>query len=230
MSIVENIKDVMINIAKAQSQRKNSENEKVTLVAVTKNHGVPAIKEALDAGILAIGENRVQEARMKFQEIGNCVQWHLIGHLQTNKVKQAIPLFDLIHSVDSENLALEINRIAEKHKKRQKVLLQLNISGETSKFGINPTQLPKMGRFISELEYVELAGLMTIAPNFEQIESTRPLFREMYQLYMELKTMNLQNTNINYLSMGMTNDYRVAIEEGANLIRVGTGIFGQREY
>ena len=231
MSILQNISKVNENIKAAQSKADDLHKGKpVTLVAVTKNHGVQPIKEALGAGIIAIGENRVQEATAKFQELGSCAQWHLIGHLQTNKVRQAVPLFDLIHSVDSNHLAVEINRVAEKYQKRQKVLIQVNVSGEESKFGIQPGVLMELSRFVAELEYVELAGIMTIAPHYEQVERTRPLFREMYQLYMELQKVNLANTKIEWLSMGMTNDYTIAIEEGANLVRVGTGIFGQREY
>ncbi|MDF2569779.1 MAG: Pyridoxal phosphate homeostasis protein [Sporomusa sp.] len=223
MSIAQNITEIQNKI----------DISKVKLVAVTKNHSVSAMLEALAAGITSVGENRVQEILVKYPEIqatGKSAEWHLIGHLQTNKVRQAVPLTDLIHSVDSDRLAIEIDKVASKLGKRQDVLLQVNIADEESKFGVEVGQVLKMANMISQLEHVRLCGLMTIAPFSENPEAVRPVFKELYQLFSELKGLKLANTEINWLSMGMTNDYMVAIEEGANLVRIGTGIFGSRQY
>jgi pyridoxal phosphate enzyme (YggS family) len=233
MSILVNLTQIIENINSAASRTSNrlvNESKGVKLVAVTKNHDVAAIREVIAAGAIAIGENRIQEATQKAQILKEQVEWHLIGHLQTNKVRQAVQLFDLIHSVDSEKLALEINRIAGALGKRQDVLIQVNMANEDTKFGIASKNALALGRFISNLEHVRLCGIMTIAPFYENIEQARPLFRNMYQLFMELKDVNLANTNIEWLSMGMTNDYIVGVEEGSNLVRIGTGIFGQRQY
>ncbi|WP_425061065.1 Pyridoxal phosphate homeostasis protein [Sporomusa carbonis] len=223
MSIAQNIAEIKSHI----------DINKVKLVAVTKNHDVSAMLEAIAAGITAVGENRVQEMLSKHPEItahaGRTVEWHLIGHLQTNKVRQAIPVADLIHSVDSERLALEIDKVAGKLNKRQDILIQVNVADEASKFGVRPEQALPLARLISQLENVRLCGLMTIAPFSENAEAVRPVFKELYQLFGELTAMNLANTEIKWLSMGMTNDYRIAIEEGSNLVRIGTGIFGSRK-
>ena len=222
MSIAQNIAEITAKI----------DTHKVKLVAVTKNHGVSSMLEALSAGITAVGENRVQEMLSKHPDIqaaGLTPEWHLIGHLQTNKVRQAVPLADLIHSIDSEHLAVEIDKVAAKLGKRQDILLQVNIADEESKFGAEIGQALPLAKIISQLEHVRLCGLMTIAPYTENPETVRPVFRELYQLYAELNGLNLKNTNIRWLSMGMTNDYMVAIEEGANLVRIGTGIFGSRQ-
>jgi len=202
----------------------------VKLVAVTKNHDVLAMEQAIAAGIMAIGENRVQEALGKSLALNGKVEWQLIGHLQTNKVRQAVSLFDLIQSVDSERLALEIDREAGKLGKRQDVLMQINVANEETKFGIAAKECMSFARFISQLEHVRLCGMMTVAPFHENTELSRPIFREMHQLFMELKAAQIANTEIEWLSMGMTNDYIIAIEEGSNLVRIGTGIFGQRQY
>lgn len=223
MSIVQNIAEIKSKI----------DTDKVKLVAVTKNHSVTAILEAITAGITAVGENRVQEMLSKhpaIQTAGKQAEWHLIGHLQTNKVRQAVPLADLIHSVDSERLAIEIDRVAGKMGKRQDVLLEINVAGEDSKFGVAASQTLQLAKQISQLEHVRLCGLMTVAPYVEDPEAVRPVFRELYQLFGELKTLQLRNTEIKWLSMGMTNDYLIAVEEGSNLVRIGTGIFGSRQY
>ncbi|MDF2635197.1 MAG: hypothetical protein K0R78_2071 [Pelosinus sp.] len=233
MSIVVNLTQIIENINSAVSRRNSrliNGSKDVKLVAVTKNHEVAAIREAVAAGVIAIGENRIQEATQKAQILKEHVEWHLIGHLQTNKVRPAVQLFDLIHSVDSEKLAIEIDRIAGALGKRQDVLIQINMANEDTKFGIASKNALALGTFISKLEHVRLCGVMTIAPFYEDIEQARPLFRNMYQLFMELKNVNLANTNIEWLSMGMTNDYIVGVEEGSNLVRIGTGIFGQRQY
>lgn len=233
MLITENLAQIIKNInatVNAESTTRINKSKHVKLVAVTKNHDVVAMEQAIAAGVLAVGENRVQEALGKSLALTAKVEWQLIGHLQTNKVRQAVPLFDLIQSVDSERLAVEIDRVAGNLGKRQDILLQINVANEDTKFGIAAKDCMSFAKFISELEHVRLCGTMTVAPFYENAELARPVFREMYQLFMELKTANLANTNIEWLSMGMTNDYIMAIEEGSNLVRIGTGIFGQRQY
>ena len=202
----------------------------VKLVAVTKNQGLAEMREALLSGIDAVGENRIQEATTKYAELGDLSEWHLIGHLQTNKVHLAVPIFQLIHSVDSERLALELNQAAGKIGKRQNILLQVNIAGEQTKYGVSPEQVIDMAWKISGCEHLCLRGLMTIAPFYEDKEKTRPVFRKLYELFSVLQGSMPPNTLIDSLSMGMTNDYVVAVEEGANIVRVGTGIFGARKY
>ena len=233
MFIAENLAHIIENINSARNKanniRRNISNN-VKLVAVTKNHDVAAMEEAIAAGVVTIGENRIQEATEKKKAITSSVEWHLIGHLQTNKVRQAVALFDMIQSVDSKRLAIEIDHAAGKIVKRQDILIQINVAHEETKFGITAKEVMSLGRFISTLENVRLCGLMTVAPFNDDTELTRPIFREMYQLFLELREANLVNTKVEWLSMGMTNDYQVAIEEGSNLVRIGTGIFGQRQY
>ena len=233
MFVADHITKIIDNINSAMEKRTTIQKNRldpVKLVAVTKNHTVPVIQEAIAAGILAIGENRIQEALLKSQTLDAKVEWQLIGHLQTNKARVAVSLFDLIQSVDSQRLAREIDQAAGKIQKRQDVLIQINVANEETKFGIAPTEMMALAQYISTLENVRLCGLMTVAPFYEDPELARPIFREMYQLFRKLKDAQLEHTNIEWLPMGMTHDYTVAVEEGANLVRIGTGIFGQREY
>ena len=233
MFIAENLAQIIENINSTANKTSNigeKISDRVKLVAVTKNHSVLAMEEAIAAGVMAIGENRIQEAIDKAQTLKTNVEWHLIGHLQTNKVRQAVSLFDMIQSVDSERLAMEINRAAGKIAKRQDVLIQINVANEDTKFGISAKDVMSLAQLISNLEHVRLCGLMTVAPFYENTELTRPIFREMYQLFMKLRDAKLVNTKVEWLSMGMTKDYMVAVEEGSNLVRIGTGIFGQRQY
>ena len=209
---------------------RNAVNHKlVTIVAVTKTQPVERIREAVNAGLTVLGENRVQEAAEKVPALaGMPVEWHLIGHLQTNKVKQAVALFSLIQSVDSLKLAAEIDRQARLAGKIQDVLLQINVAGEESKFGIDPADAVSLTSAMEALPNIRLCGLMTIAPFFAEAEQTRPIFRQTKQLYDQLKQSVAKPEQFCRLSMGMTHDYAVAIEEGANMIRVGSGIFGER--
>ena len=209
---------------------RNAVNHKlVTIVAVTKTQPVERIREAVNAGLTVLGENRVQEAAEKVPALaGLPVEWHLIGHLQTNKVKQAVALFSLIQSVDSLKLAAEIDRQARLAGKIQDVLLQINVAGEESKFGIDPADAVSLTSAMEALPNIRLCGLMTIAPFFAEAEQTRPIFRQTKQLYDQLKQSVAKPEQFCRLSMGMTHDYAVAIEEGANMIRVGSGIFGER--
>ena len=230
-NIKENLQVVRSEIARALERRKSaSRDEVIKLIAVTKNHEVEAMRIAIDEGAAEIGENRVQEAAEKYKLLDRQVTWHLIGHLQTNKAKQAVKIFDLIHSIDSEHIAESVNRAAKLNDKIQEVLIQVNLAKEDTKSGIYVEELDSLVEKVDELENLKLRGLMMIAPNYEDVEKCRPLFSEMYEIFQRLRQRKLKRANIKYLSMGMTNDYKIAIEEGANIVRVGTAIFGQRNY
>jgi len=231
MSIAENLARIANDVSMAVARRRqgvSGTGTQVKIVAVTKNQEAAAVREVIDAGTASIGENRVQEALAKAGVLDRRAEWHLIGHLQTNKVRQAIPLFELIHSVDSERLAREIDQVAAKTGKRQDVLIQVNAADEDTKYGITAGGVTELARMITRLEHIRLCGLMTIAPFFPNPEDARPVFKTMYDLFVALKAMQLSNSSIEWLSMGMTNDYVVAVEEGANLVRIGTAIFGPR--
>ena len=209
--------------------RKSIGNEDVVLIAVTKTQSVAVIREAAAAGLSVVGENRVQEAVEKAAQLTDLsLEWHLIGHLQTNKVKQAVALFSLIHSVDSERLACEIDRCARLAGKVQNVLIQVNVAGEESKSGIAPSKAEDLVLLMDSLPNLRLCGVMTIAPLVEDVELTRPVFREMRILFEQLRQKVLRPEEFRWLSMGMTHDYRIAVSEGANMIRIGTGLFGAR--
>ena len=228
--IAERLQGVKDNIKKAAENRSSEKKDDVLLIAVTKNHDVAAMREAIDAGVTDIGENRIQEAKEKYATLDREVTWHLIGHLQTNKVKQAVKIFDIIHSVDSLHLAEAINNAAAGINKIQKVLVQVNLAKEDSKSGIYEEDLDELLYKVDELANLQLMGLMCIAPNYEDVEECRPLFAKMYKIFQKVKEMDFKTANILYLSMGMTHDYQIAVEEGANMVRVGTGIFGPRQY
>ncbi len=201
--------------------------DKIILVAVTKNHGVEVMREAIDAGATDIGENRVQEAVAKFQTLDRKVTRHLIGHLQTNKAKAAVKLFDLIQSVDSQHLAAALNKAAASIGKIQDVLIQVNVAREPQKSGVLLEDLDALIKFVDEANNLRLRGLMMIAPNLEDVEQCRPFFKQMRKLFDELRPTR---EAFDFLSMGMTHDYKIAVEEGANVVRVGTAIFGARTY
>ncbi len=228
--IAERLQGVKDNIKNAAENRSSEKKDDVLLIAVTKNHDVAAMREAIDAGVTDIGENRIQEAKEKYATLDREVTWHLIGHLQTNKVKQAVKIFDIIHSVDSLHLAEAINNAAAGINKIQKVLVQVNLAKEDSKSGIYEEDLDELLYKVDELANLQLMGLMCIAPNYEDVEECRPLFAKMYKIFQKVKEMDFKTANILYLSMGMTHDYQIAVEEGANMVRVGTGIFGPRQY
>lgn len=228
--IKENLKIVQQHIQESIARRHNAASDEVLLVAVTKNHDVDAMREAIDAGTIVIGENRVQEASQKHESLNRNVTWHLIGHLQTNKVKLAVKLFDMIESVDSIKLAETINKEAGKINKVQKILVQVNLIKEASKTGIYLEDLDELLTKIDTLTNLKLMGLMFIAPKVDNLEDVRPMFAQMFQVFKQTQTKTFKQANIKYLSMGMTHDYQIAIEEGANIVRVGTGIFGPRQY
>ena len=216
IDIAKNLEDVRNRIEKAQ--QKSPTKNPVTLIAVTKNHP-PEFKD--------IGENRIQEAQEKFQHLNlDGIQKHLIGHLQTNKVNRAVELFDLIHSIDSKHLLRAVARSAEKIDKIQDILIQINLAHEESKSGIDLDSLDSLVEISQKLPSIRLRGLMFIAPNFEDVENTRPLFREMFSQFRRLR----DKMNLEILSMGMTHDFEIAIEEGATHVRIGTAIFGVRNY
>ncbi|WP_085022894.1 YggS family pyridoxal phosphate-dependent enzyme [Anaerovibrio sp. JC8] len=228
--IPERLQAVKDNIEAAKGRRSPDKNQDVLLIAVTKNHDIYAMREAIDAGITDIGENRIQEAKEKYETLDRDVTWHLIGHLQTNKAKQAVKIFDMIHSVDSLHLAEAINSAAANIGKVQKVLVQVNLAKEDSKSGVYAEDMEELLHKVDEMPNLQLMGLMCIAPNYEDVEDCRPLFAKMYEIFNKVKEMSFQTANIIYLSMGMTHDYEIAVEEGSNVVRVGTGIFGPRQY
>lgn len=228
MSMLENIQTILGEIEAAK--QRTGRTEKVTLIGVTKNNPVEAVVEAASYGITVVGENRVQEAKDKIAAYtGKPISWQLIGHLQQNKAKYAVQLFDMIHSVDSERILVEIDRCAERYAKVQDILLQINVAEEESKFGMKVEELPHMLELVQQLPHVRLRGLMCIAPNYENVEDVRPIFRIMRALFEEVKG-KFPTGQIQYLSMGMTHDYTIAVEEGATMVRVGTAIFGARQY
>ncbi len=229
--IARRYQDVLAKIDAAKARRTAvPQNAEVTLVAVTKNHDTAAMREAMAAGAVQVGENRVQEALKKYQEIGAAVTWHLIGHLQTNKARQAVKFADLIHSVDSLHLAQAIDSEAARIGKVQDVLVQVNLAKEESKSGVYAEDLEELLWQVDGLPHLRLCGLMCMAPNYDDVEKCRPLFRDMYKIYKKIQEFDFQRANIIYLSMGMTHDYQIAVEEGANIVRVGTAIFGPRQY
>ena len=230
MSIRENIDDITKKIE--NTCKKIGRNPKdITVIAVSKTVESKRAKEAVNAGINNLGENRVQELIKKYDELSDLdVKWHMIGHLQKNKVKYIIDKTVLIHSVESLSLAEEINKRAEKNNFVANVLIELNIGEEESKFGINEENVYDFITSMEQFENIRVLGLMTVAPFCENPEDVRWVFKKMKNIYDKISTMNLRNTEMNYLSMGMTNDYEIAIEEGSNIIRIGTAIFGARNY
>lgn len=199
--------------------------EEIKLVAVSKTVEIGRIKEAIDAGVTILGENYVQEAQKKIEEIGRSISWHFIGHLQSNKAKYAIRLFDMIHSVDSIPLAEELNRRAEKEGRAIDVMIEVNLSGETTKFGAEEEKAFGLARKIVDLKNLSLVGLMTMPPYFEDPELSRPYYIRLRELKEKMVKEGIQ---LKELSMGMSDDFEVAIEEGATYVRVGTAIFGAR--
>ena len=202
----------------------------VTLIAVSKTKPVSSIWEAYEHGCREFGENKVQELTQKQEVLPKDIRWHMIGHLQRNKVKYIVGKTALIHSVDSLRLAEEISREAVKKQVTVSILIEVNIAGEDTKFGVKPEDTETLVREISILPGIHIEGLMTIAPYVSDPEENRHYFAGLKQLSVDIKRKNIDNVNMNVLSMGMTGDYMVAVEEGASYVRVGTGIFGERQY
>ncbi len=208
----------------------NRDAESVRLVAVSKTIPAETVKDAIKSGVTILGENYVQEVREKFNALVQYpVSWHFIGHLQSNKAKYAVRLFDLIHSVDSLKLARELHKEAQKADKVQPILVQVNNSGEGTKSGISAKEVPGLISEISRMENLSIKGLMTMPPYFYQPEKVRPFFAALRELRDEIKKQAPANVSMEELSMGMTGDFEVAIEEGATLVRIGTAIFGERK-
>ena len=227
--IKENIKNVQSKIEQA-CKNAGRDLDTAHLIAVSKTKPVSMLQEAYDAGIRDFGENKVQEILEKYDKLPGDIRWHMIGHLQRNKVKYIIDKVCLIHSVDSLRLAEEISKEAVKHNLTMPVLIELNIGEEDSKFGLSLEDCEDMIHKISSLPNIEIKGLMTVAPFVENGEENRQYFTAMKQLSVDIMTKNIDNVCMDILSMGMTGDYETAIEEGATHVRVGTGIFGERNY
>ena len=224
-SIAENLERVREQIAQAAAKVGRAPGE-VELVAITKTHAAEKVREAIQAGQSLFGESRVQEGRAKIPELPSAIRWHFVGHLQKNKIRHALPLFEMIHSIDSLALAQEVNRIAEEEGMHPRVLLEINVAGEGSKFGFAPDKLREQMEALLALPRLSVLGLMTIPPLSEEPEASRKYFIQLRELRDRLQTEF--RVDFAQLSMGMTQDYAVAVEEGATLVRVGTAIFGER--
>ncbi len=225
----DNLIQVEQNIEEA-CRRAGRDRSEVTLIAVSKTKPAETLQEAYDLGVRVFGENKVQEMADKYEVLPKDIRWHLIGHLQRNKVKYIIDKAVLIHSVDSLRLAQTIEKEAKKHNLTAHILIEVNVAREESKFGIFPEDLEALVDEIAKLPHIQVDGLMTIAPFVSDPEENRPVFRELRKLSVDISAKKVDNVNMSVLSMGMTNDYQVAIEEGATMVRVGTGIFGARNY
>lgn len=227
--ISENLKEVRNKINEA-CQKADRSIDEVTLIAVSKTKPVSLLNEAYHNGCRHFGENKVQELVDKYEVMPKDIKWHMIGHLQRNKVKYIVDKVAMIHSVDSLRLAEEISKEAVKKNVNVSVLIEVNVAGEDTKFGVSPTETEDLIRSIANLPGISIEGLMTIAPYVDNAEENRQYFAQLKQLSVDISTKNIDNVNMNVLSMGMTGDYAVAIEEGASYVRVGTGIFGERQY
>lgn len=225
----DNLEKVCDNIREA-CDKSGRNYDDITLIAVSKTKPLSDIEELMTYGVKEYGENKVQELTEKYDNVSSPVNWHLIGHLQTNKVKYIVDKVKLIHSVDSVHLAKEIEKEAAKKNVVIDILIQVNIAHEDTKFGIDANQIYDLINEIKNYSHVRVRGLMTIAPFVENPEDNRVHFRNLYQLLLDIKSKNIDNVDMSILSMGMTNDYQIAIEEGATMVRVGTGIFGERNY
>lgn len=227
MSIAENLAQVKERIANA-AIRSDRSPESVKLVGVTKTVDVERIQAAVSAGLQILGENYVQEARDKIEQVGEQAKWHFVGRLQTNKAKYAVKLFDLIQTVDSMKLAVELNRRAHPLGRVIPILIQLNLAGEETKGGVDHAESLSLVRQISELPHLQVRGLMTMPPFFNDPERARPYFRQLRKLSQKIAAAGVPGVEMTEISMGMSGDFEAAIEEGATLVRVGTAIFGER--
>jgi len=224
-SITENLERVRLQIAQTAAKVGRAVDE-IELVAISKTHDAVKVREAIEAEQRLFGESRVQEARVKIPELPSNLRWHFVGHLQKNKIRHALPLFELIHSVDSLALARDINRIAEEDGLHPRILLEVNVAGEGSKFGFTPEKLREDLENLLALPRLSILGLMTIPPIAEEAEASRKYFVQLRELRDRLQTEF--HVDLAQLSMGMTQDFAIAVEEGATLVRVGTAIFGER--
>lgn len=227
------VKDQLIEIKahiKEAAQKAARSEEDITLIAVSKTYPVAAIEEAILEGCIDFGENHVQELMGKIESIKEKVNWHLIGHLQTNKVKYVIGKTALIHSMDSIRLAEEIEKQSAKKGIVTNVLVEVNVADEATKYGFKLDEVMEVMKHLNTMPHIKVQGLMTVAPYVENPEKNRPIFRKLYELSVDIQKQKLDNISTNILSMGMSNDYQIAIEEGATMVRIGTAIFGNRDY
>ncbi len=227
--LADNYRQVLKNIQDA-CQAVGRDPKEVTLVAVSKTKPVEMLQQVYDAGARVFGENKVQEIMDKYDHLPGDIRWQMIGHLQRNKVKYIVDKVDMIHSVDSYRLAQTIETEAAKKNVTVSVLLEVNVAEEESKFGLKMDEVLPLVQQISELPHVQVKGLMTIAPFVSNPEDNREIFRKLKKLSVDIEAKNINNTTMSVLSMGMTGDYMVAVQEGATMVRVGTGIFGERDY
>jgi PLP dependent protein len=227
MSVEENIRRIRETIAETAEKSGRSPSS-VRLMAVTKTVDENRILQAIEAGVDLFGENYIQEAKRKIESIGKQVQWHMIGHLQTNKTRTAVGLFEMIHSIDRIELAQELNKRATATGPPLKILIEVNVSGEKTKNGVSPADILNLVRDISALPRISVQGLMTMPPYFDDPEEARPYFRKLRELREIIESEKMPRVEMNELSMGMTGDYGVAIEEGATIVRIGRAIFGER--
>ncbi len=225
----ENLEYVESQIREA-CERSGRPREEVTLIAVSKTKPVSVLKEAYDLGVRVFGENKVQELADKYEALPKDIRWHMIGHLQRNKVKYIIDKVELIHSVDSLRLAETIEKEAARHNITANILIEVNVAKEESKFGLMPEELDEFVFEVAKFPHIQVQGLMTIAPFVDDPEENRGIFQRLRKLSVDIAAKNVDNITMRILSMGMTNDYTVAVEEGAAMVRVGTGIFGARDY
>ncbi len=227
--LLDNYQTVVANV-EAACKRVGRNPDDITIIAVSKTKPLSMIEDAIAVGMTHFGENKPQEIRDKTREVSKKVHWHMIGKLQSNKIKYVIETCDLIHSVDSLKLAENLSKEACKRDCDVQVLLQVNIADEETKSGFKAKELYDVIDRINELERIHVLGLMAIPPFVDNPEDNRSYFRELHEIFVDIKSKNIDNINMNVLSMGMTNDYQVAVEEGATCVRVGTGIFGARDY
>ncbi len=227
--LIDNYNQVLSNVHSACGRAGRADGD-VTLIAVSKTHPASDIKELYDQGVRHFGENKVQELVDKYEVLPKDIKWHLIGHLQTNKVKYIVDKVHLIHSVDSVKLAEQIEKEAAKKDVQVDILVQVNVADEDTKFGLDAAETIAIVEEISKFPHVHIKGLMTIAPFVDDGEENRKYFNELKQLSVDIKGKNIDNVSMDFLSMGMSGDYPVAIEEGATFVRVGTSIFGMRDY
>ncbi|WP_270652671.1 YggS family pyridoxal phosphate-dependent enzyme [Blautia massiliensis (ex Durand et al. 2017)] len=227
--VAENLAQVQKNINESCTKINRDPNE-VTLIAVSKTKPVEMLKEAYDAGARVFGENKVQEIVDKYDQMPSDVKWHMIGHLQRNKVKYIVDKVAMIHSVDSLRLAETIEKEAAKKAVIVPILIEVNVAQEESKFGLKPEEVLPLIEQIADFSHIRIKGLMTIAPYVDNAEENREIFRELKKLSVDIAAKNINNVTMSVLSMGMTGDYMVAVQEGATMVRVGTGIFGARNY
>lgn len=230
MSIKDNIDNIIQRVV-ASAERAGRNPQDITVIAVSKTVDAARAREAVEGGLINLGENKVQEMVSKYEQLPNLsIRWHMIGHLQKNKVKYIIDKAELIHSVESIDLANEINKRAIQHGLIAKILIELNIAKEESKFGINDENVYEFIKSLEQFENLKVMGLMTVAPNSDNPEEIRWVFKRMKEIFDNISDMKISNTDMKYLSMGMTNDFEIAIEEGSNIVRIGTAIFGTRNY